>query len=248
MSVLTDFVKWYQWPARYTLEPQEMSTGFNLGLPDESTSLADLRMRSVAVFGLGAVGGEILSSLAKLGVGRLIAVDPDHYEEGSWQTQPALLQDAGLPKAWIQGRRAHAKNPAVDLSAGIGRAQATPLGLLRDLDLFVSAGDNLDLLVWAGNLAAALGKPLVQGAVHGPTWTAIVRCFDPAVAKFPCPGCLLGSREWQQLTVRYGCDPASSQPAHPEQRRSAHQNLTGLVHHSRPTGCRRMCQEASHPG
>ena len=212
-----DFVKWYQWPARYRFEPQEISTDFNLRLPDQSTSLADLRMRSVAVFGLGAVGGEILSSLAKLGVGRLIAVDPDHYEGGSWQTQPALPQDTGHPKAWIQGRRAHAKNPAVELWSGTGRAQVIPLSLLRDVDLFVSAGDNLDLLVWAGNLAAALAKPLVQGAVHGPIWTAIVRCFSPAVPTAPCPGCLLASREWQQLTVRYGCDPASAEPAHPEQ-------------------------------
>ena len=223
-----DIVKWYQWPAGYTSEPPEMSADFNLGLPDESTSLADLRSRSVAVFGLGAVGGEVLSSLAKLGVGRLIAVDPDHYQEGSWQTQPALPRDAGLPKAWIQGRRAHAKNPAVELSAGIGRAQVIPLSLLREVDLLVSAGDNLDLLVWAGNLAAAFGKPLVQGAVHGPTWTAIVRCFNPAVATAPCPGCLLGSKEWQQLAVRYGCDPASSTPAQPEKKAQPTRTLPAL--------------------
>ena len=104
----------------------------------------------------------------------------------------------------------------MELQTGIGRAQAIPLSLLRDVDLFISAGDNLDLLVWAGNLATGLAKPLIQGAVHGPSWTAIVRCFNPAVASAPCPGCLLGSREWQQLTVRYGCDPASSQPARPE--------------------------------
>ena len=223
-----DIVKWYQWPAGYTSEPPEMSADFNLGFPDESTSLADLRSRSVAVFGLGAVGGEVLSSLAKLGVGRLIAVDPDHYQEGSWQTQPALPRDAGLPKAWIQGRRAHAKNPAVEVSAGIGRAQVIPLSLLREMDLLVSAGDNLDLLVWAGNLAAAFGKPLVQGAVHGPTWTALVRCFNPAVATAPCPGCLLGSKEWQQLTVRYGCDPASSTPAQPEKKAQPTRTLPAL--------------------
>ena len=210
-----DFVKWYCWPHDYMFETPELSADFNLGLPDYSSSLADLQMRSVAVFGLGAVGGEILSSLTKLGVGRLIGVDPDHYEEGSWQTQPALPLDAGYPKAWIQGRRAHAKTPAVELRTGIGRAQAIPLSLLRDVDLLVSAGDNLDLLVWAGNLAAALGKPLVQGAVHGPTWTAIVRCFHPTGAAAPCPGCLVGAKEWQQLTVRYGCDPASREPAYP---------------------------------
>ena len=223
-----DVVRWYCWPPDYLLEPPQLSADFNLGLPDECSSLADLQMRSVAVFGLGAVGGEILSSLAKLGLGRLMAVDPDYYEESSWQTQPALPQDTGHPKAWIQGRRAHAKNPAVELWSGIGRAQAIPLSLLRDVDLFVSAGDNLDLLVWAGNLAGALGKPLVQGAVHGPTWTAIVRCFDPAVATAPCPGCLLASREWQQLTVRYGCDPSSAELAHPRRKAQSTRTLPAL--------------------
>ena len=187
-----DLVKWYHWPPGYRGDPPEMSADFNLIIPDGSASLTDLRGCSVGVFGLGSVGGEILRCLAKLGVGRLIAVDPDHYEEGSWQTQPAVPRDTGQPKAWIQGRRAHANNPAVELQTGIGRAQAIPLSLLRDVDLFVSAGDNLDLLVWAGNLATGLATPLIQGAVHGPSWTAIVRCFNPAVASAPCPGCSWG--------------------------------------------------------
>ncbi len=85
-----DFVEWYRWTPDYLLEPPGPPVDFNLSLPEESLSLSDLQTRSVAVFGLGAVGGEILSSLAKLGVDRLIAVDPDNYEEGSWQTQPAL--------------------------------------------------------------------------------------------------------------------------------------------------------------
>ena len=147
MRERTHLVKWYHWPPDYAGDAVTMSADFNLRFPGGSTSLADFRERSVAVFGLGAVGGEVLNSLAKLGVGRLLAVDPDHYEEGSWQTQPARPRDTGQPKAWIQGRRAHAGNPGVEVKAGIGRAQAIPLGLLRDVDLFVSAGDNLDLLV-----------------------------------------------------------------------------------------------------
>ena len=99
MRETTDFVKWYHWPPAYAGDPASMSADFNLRFPDRSTSLAGLGERSVAVFGLGAVGGEILSSLAKLGVGRLLAVDPDHYEEGSWQTQPARPRDTGQPKA-----------------------------------------------------------------------------------------------------------------------------------------------------
>ena len=43
-----------------------------------------------------------------------------------------------------------------------------PVWVLRQADVFVSAGDNLELVVWAGVRAAALGKPLIQGAVESP--------------------------------------------------------------------------------
>ncbi len=152
-------------------------------------SLAVLKRCSVAVFGLGAVGGEIFCSLARIGVGKLIGIDPGRYREDSWRTQPALPEHAGQAKARVQGLRARRHNPAGQVWAAIGRAQDLPLSLLREVDVIVTAGDNLELPVWAGNMAAALGKKaLVQGAVHGPTWTALCRTFNLASAASPCPG------------------------------------------------------------
>ena len=187
------------------------SLDLNLALSGTQVSLSVLKRLSVAVFGLGAVGGEILASLARLGVGRLIGIDPGRYREDSWRTQPVFPEHAGQAKAWVQGLRARRYNPAGEVWAAIGRAQDLPLGLLRKVDVFVTAGDNLELPVWAGNMAAALGKKaLVQGAVHGPTWTAICRTYNLASAGSPCPGCMLRSREWGLLSVRYGCDPAAA--------------------------------------
>ncbi len=215
---------WYRWaPQTYfqtgihindstpQLTKTARSLDLNFDLSGAPLSLSELKRRSVAVFGLGAVGGEILASLARLGVGRLIGIDPGRYREDSWRTQPVFPEHAGQAKAWVQGLRARRHNPAGEVWAAIGRAQDLPLGLLRKIDVFITAGDNMELPVWAGNMAIALGKKaLVQGAVHGPTWTAICRTYNLASAGSPCPGCMLRAREWGLLSVRYGCDPAAA--------------------------------------
>ncbi len=120
------------------------SLDLTLALSGARLSLSE---RSVAVFGLGAVGGEILASLARLGVGRLIGIDPGRYREDSWRSQPVSPEHGGQAKAWVQGLRARRYNPAGEVWAAIGRAQDLPLGLLRKVDVFVTAGDNLELPV-----------------------------------------------------------------------------------------------------
>lgn len=174
------------------------------GLPCDP---ALLRERTVAVFGLGAVGGVVFSELAKIGVGTLIGVDQDTYGEDSWLTQPCTPSDAGRWKAWLQGELAHMVNPHTRVLTAVGCAQDVPLGVLRHADVLVVAGDNLELLVWAGVLAGNLGVPLIQGAVHGETGTCFVRAFDRTQPDGPCPACLVNEKEWGQLTARFGCDP-----------------------------------------
>lgn len=208
---------WYRWfPQAHSQTGIQFKSrlDLNVDLSGAPLPLEALKRRSVAVFGLGAVGGEILCSLARLGVGRLIGIDPGHYREDSWHSQPALPEHAGQAKAWVQGLRARLHNPAGEVWAAIGRAQDLPPSALRKVDVLVAAGDNLELPVWAGNMAAALGKVLVQGAVHGPTWTALCRTFNLASAESSCPGCMLRSREWGLLSVRYGCDPAVAREDH----------------------------------
>jgi len=165
--------------------------------------------RVVAIFGLGAVGGRCLLMLARLGVGTLIGVDPDSYGPESWQTQPAYFEAIG-PKVWVLGEKAHRINPAIQVMAGCGFAQDMPLNLLRRADVFVAAGDNLEVVVWAGAMAAALGKPLIQGAVHGETHTTLVRAYDLTDADNVCPACALGPREWAGQASRFGCDPQTA--------------------------------------
>ena len=260
MTATSRQLGWYRWTpqlhartgthfkdgaSRLTMTAKSLE--LNLALSWAALSLSELQRRSVAVFGLGAVGGEILCSLARLGVGKLIGIDPGYYREDSWRYQPALPEQAGQAKAWVQGLRARRHNPAGEVWTAIGHAQDLPQNILRDVDVFVSAGDNLELPVWAGNMAIALGKKaVVQGAVHGPTWTAICRTFSLASASSPCPGCMLRSREWGLLSVRYGCDSCCRHRERlcKRQRPWAHCDPAGSLHHSRPDGDDRMPEKA----
>lgn len=197
-------LRWRRWLAR------PGSDGCELRLKGHAGDLRELRQRTVVLFGTGAVGGVALQQLARVGIGTLICVDPDSYGEMSWLTQPVTPEDAGRSKAWLLSERAHATNPSVNVLAAVGLAQHLPLQVLNRADLFVAAGDNLELMVWAGTVAAQLGKPLLQGAVHGETWTALVRGYDLRDPGAPCPACALSAREWAEQSAIDGCDVGSA--------------------------------------
>jgi hypothetical protein len=206
----------FRWPPRAHVGRLGDSPSFAPGLLLPSpTGEADgpllgplLAARSVLVLGLGAVGGPVLQALAKLGVGRVIGVDPDGYGERSHESQASSAEEAGGLKAYVQGRRAHETAlPHVEVITFHGFAQDLPLSVLRGVDQLVLAGDNQELRVWAGHVSASFGKDLLEGAVHGPSWAAFVRGFrlsDPAAA---CPGCSISRAEWLRLRSVAGCDP-----------------------------------------
>jgi len=201
---------WHVWPGH------DSGSGAAADFPDDMVPLKGIAVDAarmlasltVLVIGLGAVGARLLAELARLGIGTLVGVDPDSYGPESWQTQVVRRGvDTGRSKAQLQGEVAHAINPAVTVATAQGFAQDLPLWIVRGADLIVVAGDNLEVLVWAGVMGAALGKMLLQGAVFGEQWVGYVRSFGLADPQAACPACALGSREWSMLTERHGCDP-----------------------------------------
>ncbi|MBT6486164.1 MAG: hypothetical protein HOK71_16075, partial [Planctomycetaceae bacterium] len=196
---------WFEGASRPKLAA--IAAGFELkGKPGSARLLAE---KTVSLAGLGAVGGEAFSMLGRVGVGTLQGFDFDRYESESWLTQPADAADAGRLKAEVQGMRAHAASAGGRVLTAVGFAQDIPWWVLRKSDLLLVAGDNLEVLVWAGNMACALGIPLLQGAVHGETWTAFVRAYDFRDPDVPCPACAFGRIDWSNQKSRQGCDPGT---------------------------------------
>jgi molybdopterin/thiamine biosynthesis adenylyltransferase len=205
LDQLTAALQWRHWQPRMSSDSGMSSPSKLRGL---SADPAALRRASVLFLGVGAVGGVALQGAARHQVGTLIVVDPDSYGIESRLTQPCLPDDTGRPKAWTQGERAHAINPAADVWAAVGFAQELPYAVVRQAQVIAAAGDNRELMVWAAQLAAGLGKPLVQGAVDGASWTAIVRGYGLTDPEAACPACGMSRAERSDLSSRYGCDPS----------------------------------------
>jgi molybdopterin/thiamine biosynthesis adenylyltransferase len=123
----------------------------------------------VAVIGCGGLGGYLVEELARLGVGALVLVDPDVFEEHNLNRQilssPAHL---GRPKVEVARERVAEVNPAVSAIAhrlAFSRENGAQL-LARSTAVL----DGLDNSLARRDLAAAcreLSIPLVHGAIAG---------------------------------------------------------------------------------
>ena len=174
------------------------------GLSGESGMLTE---KTAVCVGLGAVNGRVVQELARLGIGRIYGIDGDRYGRDSWLTQPIRrLLDRRRSKAFVQGALGNAINPGCEIWTLRGLAQDVPLWIYRRADIIIVSGDNLELSVWIGNVAQALGKDLIELAVFGESLTAFVRRFDLSNPESPCPSCLMSNAEWQSVKTRHGCD------------------------------------------
>ena len=72
-----------------------------------------LYQASVAVFGIGGVGGYVVEALARGGIGKLCLVDADDVEPSNLNRQIIALHDTtGMPKVEAAEARVHAINPS----------------------------------------------------------------------------------------------------------------------------------------
>jgi len=159
-------------PARYQRNRQSIS------VKDQLT----LHRSSVAVVGCGGLGGYVMEELARLGVGRLVVIDPDIFEEHNLNRQ--LLSspsNLGKPKVEEAARRIGEINPAVTVvpkqlafSAGNGPE------LLKFCDLAVDALDNIAVRLELADTCSDMGIPLVHGAIAG--WYGHVTTLLPGDA------------------------------------------------------------------
>jgi molybdopterin/thiamine biosynthesis adenylyltransferase len=123
----------------------------------------------VVVIGCGGLGGYLVEELARIGVGTLVVVDPDVFEEHNLNRQ-LLSSPARLGKAKVEVARDRVReiNPAVTV---VARRDAFRRENAHDLLPGASLVlDGLDNVLTRRDLAAAcrdLSLPLVHGAIAG---------------------------------------------------------------------------------
>lgn len=124
---------------------------------------------SVAIIGCGGLGCHIIEQLARLGVGRLVVVDPDLFEEHNLNRQLfACLETIGQAKVAAARERVRLVNPAVTvtgLQTAFGRTNGREL--LQGVQIVADALDNGGIKRELAELCDALRLPLVHGAIAG---------------------------------------------------------------------------------
>ncbi len=127
-----------------------------------------LRSR-VAVVGQGGLGGIVTETLARLGVGGLILVDGDRFEESNLNRQLLATADTlGVAKTDAARRRVQEINPAVTVHCHqeFLHGDNGPR-ILKNAQVVVDCLDNLPARFEVAAAARSLNIPLVSAAVAG---------------------------------------------------------------------------------
>lgn len=146
-------------PARYQRNRQTITVENQLLL---------CRSRAV-IIGSGGLGGYLVEELARLGVGNLVVVDPDIFEEHNLNRQilssPALL---GRPKAEVAAARVGEINPAVSVTA-LQTAFSRENGqeILTGAHVVLDGLDSIATRLELAEICRELSIPLVHGAIGG---------------------------------------------------------------------------------
>ena len=130
---------------------------------------ASLRKVCVAVIGCGGLGGGIIEMLARLGIGRIIAVDGDVFEPSNLNRQLlSHMENLGMSKAQAAVDRIKLVNPEVQVIPvqEILTLDNGPL-LLEGAQIIVDAVDRIGTRLMLQEVAEKMALPLVHGAIGG---------------------------------------------------------------------------------
>lgn len=123
----------------------------------------------VAVIGCGGLGGYVVEELARLGVGTIVVIDPDVFEEHNLNRQlfssPGNL---GAAKVEAAAKRIGEINPAVTLvPIQVAFSPENGADLFDGCRVVVDALDSIQVRLELADVCTALDIPLVHGAIAG---------------------------------------------------------------------------------
>ncbi|HZV81801.1 MAG TPA: HesA/MoeB/ThiF family protein [Geobacteraceae bacterium] len=138
----------------------------------------------VAVVGCGGLGGYIIEQLARLGVGSLVVVDPDVFEEHNLNRQLlSSLDGLGKSKVAAAVARVGGINPAVTVTPyDVAFSAANGAELFDGVQLVVDALDSIPVRLELADVCRRLELPLVHGAIGG--W------YGHVATQFPGEKCI----------------------------------------------------------
>lgn len=128
-----------------------------------------LAVSRVAVVGAGGLGGQVILLLARVGIGHLVVVDHDLFDETNLNRQAlSHTESLGRPKSEQAVAGVRSINPGVDVTPHQAKIDASNAPEILDgSDVVVDALDNVPTRFALERATKALKIPLVHGAVAG---------------------------------------------------------------------------------
>lgn len=134
---------------------------------------------TVMIVGLGGLGGYVLEQLARCGLGKVVAVDPDRFEVANLNRQ--LLADdtsIGLPKMATARKRVAVVNRGVELIGHEMKVESLPDAAYEGVELIFDCLDQVPTRFHLEEAGTRLNIPIVHGAIGG--WYGQVALVAPA--------------------------------------------------------------------
>jgi len=169
--------------------------------PSPSECQARLREATVAILGVGGLGGRVALDLASCGVGELWLIDCDEVETSNLNRQIQFSEaDVGRVKVKVAAERLHAFNSAISVRATEGRLEGEDdiATFIAGADFVVDAADwpAFDIERWVNKVCFEAGTPYI-GMSHIPPFARVGPLFVPGET-----GC-------------YACQEAGFRRSHP---------------------------------
>jgi len=155
----------------------------------EQLRLAESR---VAVVGAGGLGGQVILLLARVGIGHLVVVDHDIFDETNLNRQVLCSKKSiGRHKSEVAVDVVGSINPGVEVTPyQVSLDSSNAPEILAGLDVVADGLDNVPGRFVLERTTKKLGIPLVHGAVAGfEGWIMTIFPDDPGLK------CLYGSEE-----------------------------------------------------
>ena len=134
---------------------------------------------TVAVIGLGGLGGHISEQLSRLGIGRLILIDADKVDESNLNRQLfATEKNVGQLKAEAAKERLSNVNSSIDYKCYSEYFDETNAEkILCGVDIVIDAVDNIETRFVLQKVCKKLNVPMVHGSIGG--WYGQVSFIAP---------------------------------------------------------------------
>lgn len=157
----------------------------------------------ILVIGAGALGNEILKTLALIGVGNILIYDMDTIELSNLSRSILFDQEnQGQYKSVVAAERVQAINPDVKAVGHGGNVIGmVGLGVFLWADVVICGLDNRLARMFVNRACAWTGRKWVDGAIEGLSGT--VRAFDPK--DDACYECTMGEADYRLIEEQLSC-------------------------------------------